>query len=464
MERQPLELGKYSIGTGDRFAHQAKAQLQACINALDHGVEITPVWNKSNREHTIIGSEPSSARAAADAAVQALHWNRPYFLDADHIGDQTVDRFLASCDFYTIDVADFIGKTAPQSDIEDFVAANRHLIGRIPWGEEPGSPRIGPGPWGEEPGSPRTGPGPWGEEPFAITEETLRETASKFLAAVKTAGRVYRKIEAAKGKGNFIPEISMDETDRAQSPAELLIILAAIAAEGIPIQTIAPKFSGRFNKGVDYVGDVRRFEREFALDVAAIAYAVSHFGLPPGLKLSVHSGSDKFSIYPAIHSTITRFNAGVHLKTAGTTWLEELTGLAESGGPGLALAKEIYAEAYAHREELCKPYATVIDIDEAALPTPAQVANWTSEQYTSALRHVPGAKACNPSLRQLLHVGFKVAAKMGRRYLDLLEANEAVIARNVTENLYDRHIVPVFLGANHQARAASAFALQTEQR
>jgi tagaturonate epimerase len=436
MERQPLKLGKYSIGTGDRFAHQAKAQLQACINALDHGVEITPVWNKSNREHTIIGSEPSSARAAADAAVQALHWNRPYFLDADHVGDQTVDRFLASCDFYTIDVADFIGKTAPQSDIEDFVAANRHLIGRIPLVEEP----------------------------FAITEETLCETASKFLAAVKTAGRVYRKIEAAKGKGNFIPEISMDETDRAQSPAELLIILAAIAAEGIPIQTIAPKFSGRFNKGVDYVGDVRRFEREFALDVAAIAYAVSHFGLPPSLKLSVHSGSDKFSIYPAIHSTITRFNAGVHLKTAGTTWLEELTGLAESGGPGLALAKEIYAEAYAHREELCKPYATVIDIDEAALPTPAQVANWISEQYTSALRHVPGAKAYNPSLRQLLHVGFKVAAKMGRRYLDLLEANEAVIARNVTENLYDRHIVPVFLGANHQARAASAFALQTEQR
>ena len=126
----------------------------------------------------------------------------------------------------------------------------------------------------------------------------------------------------------------MDETDRAQSPVELLIILAAIADEGIPVQTIAPKFSGRFNKGVDYVGDVAQFEREMALDVAAIAYAVKQYGLPDNLKLSVHSGSDKFSIYPAIHATMKRFDAGVHLKTAGTTWLEELIGLAEAGGEG----------------------------------------------------------------------------------------------------------------------------------
>lgn len=239
----------------------------------------------------------------------------------------------------------------------------------------------------------------------------------------------------------------MDETNAAQSPVELLIILAAIADENIPIQTIAPKFSGRFNKGVDYVGDVKQFEREFALDVAAIAYAVAHFGLPDNLKLSVHSGSDKFSIYPAIHSVMKRFDAGVHLKTAGTTWLEELIGLAEAGGAGLALAKEIYAEAYAHREELCAPYATVIDIDAAKLPAPDAVRDWTPEQYTSALRHVPGAASYNSSVRQLLHVGFKVAAKMGPRYLDLLEANEPVVAKNVTENLYTRHIAPVFLGA-----------------
>ncbi|MGA7339535.1 MAG: tagaturonate epimerase family protein [Terracidiphilus sp.] len=420
MTNPKLKLGKYSVGTGDRFAHQAKAQLQACVQALANGVEVVPVWNKSNREHTIIGSEPVSARQAADAAVMALGWKLPYYLDADHITTQTVDRFLSPCDFFTIDVADFIGQPAQAADIDSFVKRHPELEGSI---ELAGV-----------------------DEPFEIARQTLTATAQKFLAAVAKAGEVYRRIEGAKGAGNFISEVSMDETDRAQSPVELLIILAAIADEGIPVQTIAPKFSGRFNKGVDYVGNVAQFEREMALDVAAIAYAVKQYGLPGDLKLSVHSGSDKFSIYPAIHSTMQRSGAGVHLKTAGTTWLEELIGLAEAGGEGLALAKEVYAEALAHREELCAPYSTVIDIDPARLPSAEEVRGWSSAQYTSALRHVEAAAAYNPSVRQLLHVGFKVAAKMGPRYLRLLEANEAVIAKNVTENLFDRHIAPVFLG------------------
>jgi len=422
VETRSMKLPKYSVGTGDRFAHQAKAQLQACIKALEAGVEVVPVWNKSNREHIIIGSEPASTRAAADAAVKALGWKLPYFCDADHITLQTVGRFLDACDFYTHDVADFIGQPAPEADIDQFVGKHTGLLGHI---QLEGV-----------------------SESFEITPETLRQTAQKYLTAVKKAGEIYRAIEAAKGEGNFIAEVSMDETDSAQSPVELLIILAAISDEGIPVQTLAPKFSGRFNKGVDYVGDVAQFEREFALDVAAIAYAVKHFGLPGNLKLSVHSGSDKFSIYPAIHSTMKKFDAGVHLKTAGTTWLEELIGLAEAGGEGPKLAKEIYAKAFANRDVLCEPYATVIDIDPAKLPSPTEVNGWTSKQFTSALRHVPSAAAYNASLRQLLHVGFKVAAKMGPRYLSLLEANETVIAKNVTENLFKRHIAPVFLGRN----------------
>jgi hypothetical protein len=415
-----MTLGKFSIGVGDRFAHQAKAQLEACILAQKAGVEVIPVWNKSNREHLIIGSEPSATRAAADAAVKSLGWAKPYFCDADHINLTTVDRFLAPCDFFTIDVADYIGKPADPASIDAFVGRHSELVGVINLdGVEQGI-EISPG--------------------------LLRNTAAKFLFAVQEARKIYRKIEAAKGKGNFIPEVSMDETDSAQTPAELLIILSAIADEGIPIQTIAPKFSGRFNKGVDYVGDVAQFAREMALDMAAIRYAVAHYGLPANLKLSVHSGSDKFSIYPAIHASMNKFSTGVHLKTAGTTWLEEITGLAEAGGDGLALAKEIYAEAFDHRAELCVPYATVIDIDPEKLPSPTRVSGWSSEQFTSALRNDPSSPQYNPSFRQLLHVGFKIAAKMGRRYLDLLEANEAVIAKNVTENLYDRHIAPVFLG------------------
>ncbi|RRA49429.1 tagaturonate epimerase family protein [Acidipila sp. EB88] len=420
MQSNAVRLGKYSIGVGDRFAREAEAQLAACVLAEQAGVDVIPVWNKSNREHLILGSEPAMTRAAADAAVRMLGWKKPYFCDADHIQLKTVERYLAPCDFYTIDVADFIGQQADAAAIDTFVARWTRLHGDLSL--------------------------PGVDAALVVTPELLRTVAEKFLAAVQQAGLVYRAIEAAKGAGQFVAEISMDETDTAQTPLELLIILAAVADEQIPVQTIAPKFSGRFNKGVDYVGDVAQFARELELDMAAIAYAVGQFGLPENLKLSIHSGSDKFSIYPAIYAAMQKRDAGVHLKTAGTTWLEELIGLAEAGGDGLALAKEIYAEAFAHREELCAPYATVIDIDLAKLPQPAVVNEWTSEEFTGALRHVPGAAAYNSSVRQLLHVGFKVAAKMGLRYLELLEAHRQVIAKNVTENLYRRHIAPVFLG------------------
>ena len=237
----------------------------------------------------------------------------------------------------------------------------------------------------------------------------------------------------------------MDETDTAQTPPELLVILAALADEGIPVQTIAPKFTGRFNKGVDYVGDVGQFEQEFNEDLAVIAFAVKQYGLPSALKLSVHSGSDKFSLYGPMRRGLVRFNAGLHLKTAGTTWLEEVIGLAEAGGEGLALAKEIYAGALAQVDELCAPYAAVIDIDRGKLPSAGEVRSWSAEQFVAALRHDQRNPAFNPHLRQLLHVGYKIAAKMGARYLEALEACETSVSRNVTENLYERHIKPLFL-------------------
>lgn len=404
-----LETQQVFDRVGDRFTHQARAQLKACTQALKRGVEVIPVWNKSNREHTLIGSEPGSTRHAADDAVRALHWEKQYFCDADHITFETVDRFLKTCDFYTIDVADSIGQLTTPVNVEAFVERHPELLRQV---------RL-----------------EGVKESFEITKEDLRSTAQKFLAAVMKAGEVYRKTENSKGADNFVSEISIDETDRAQSPTELLVILAAIAEEHIPIQTIAPKFSGRFNQGVDYAGDVAEFDSEMVLDVAAIGWAIRQYGLPDNLKLSIHSGGDKFSLYPCIH-----------LKTAGTTWLEELIGLAEAGGDGLKLAKDIYVEAFRRQDELCAPYATVVDIRRTELPSPEEVGDWSSEQYTSALRHVPASAAYNRSFRQLLPVSLKIAAKMGDRYLDLLRQNEAVIAKNVTENLYERHVVPVFLG------------------
>ena len=414
-------LEKYSLGVGDRFAHQAKPQLAACILAARQGVTIVPVWNKSNREHKIVGSEPSGTRAAADLAVRELDWNCSYYLDADHINLGTVDRFLAPCDFFTLDVADTIGTAPAPGAVDDFVRRHPELIGRI------GIPGI--------------------PEPLAMSSAQAQAAAHKYLAAVADAARIYRHIAGRKDPGQFVTEVSMDETDCPQTPPELLLILAAIADAGIPIQTIAPKFTGRFNKGVDYVGDVVQFEKEFLSDIAVIAHAVRQYGLAPNLKLSVHSGSDKFSIYAPIRRVLRQTGAGIHVKTAGTTWLEELIGLAEAGPEGLATAKEIYASAYEHCDELCAPYAAVIDIDSSRLPAPAEVSRWTSEQYASTVRHDQRNPLFNPHVRQLLHVGYKVAAKMGERYTRMLDACEESISRNVTENLYARHIEPLFLRA-----------------
>lgn len=418
--KTPVILSKYSVGVGDRFAHQAEAQLRACLLAAEKGVSVTPVWNKSNREHVTVGSEPASTRAAADAAVNALGWTKPYHVDADHIRLETVDRFIPASDFFTIDVADQIGQPTDPAAVKAFAERHAEWSGSI---EVPGIDR-----------------------PLQFTRADVERTIGQYLPAIQEAGKIYRHLAQTKGEGTFITEVSMDETDAPQTPPELLVILAALADEGIPLQTIAPKFTGRFNKGVDYVGDLAQFEREFHDDLAVVAFAVGRYGLPRNLKLSVHSGSDKFSIYPPIRRALAGSGAGIHIKTAGTTWLEEVIGLAEAGGEGLALAQEIYADALAHVDELCEPYATVIDIDRSQLPSAETVQGWGSDQFVAALRHDPTNPAFNPHLRQLLHVGYKIAAQKGPRYLEALNTYQDSVAKNVTENLYERHLKPLFEG------------------
>jgi len=412
-----VRIEKYSFGVGDRFAHQAHAQLNACMLASKHGIHVVPVWNKSNREHNIVGSEPDSVRRAAESAVRESGWSRPFHIDADHINLVNVERFLVSSDFFTIDVADSIGKPCPQAEVDAFLKRHPEL-------QRPMELTSG--------------------ERMQLKEEAVQRIATKYLAATNEAGQIYRHIESKKGVGTFITEVSMDETDAPQTPEELLVILTALADEAIPLQTIAPKFTGRFNKGVDYIGDVLRFEKEFRDDLAVIDLVIRKKLFPAELKLSVHSGSDKFAIYPAIRRALQDTGAGVHVKTAGTTWLEEVIGLAESGGEGLSLAKEIYASALDHWEELCAPYASVIDIDSSKLPPASTVNGWSAEQYVSALRHDQACKDYNPNFRQLLHVGYKIAAKMGDRYLNMLEECQESVARNVTENLFERHIRRIF--------------------
>lgn len=403
---------------GDRFGREGEAQLSAIKEASARGTEIFPVWNKSNREHLIVGTEPPSLRAEADAAVAALGWTGGYFVDADHINLGTVDRFLGCSDFFTLDVADYVGQPAGEAAVKEFMVKHSSLAGLLRL------PQLG------------------GE--VAVTAADIERTSAKFLGAMQEAGRIYRHIAAGKRNGEFAVEVSVDETDAPQTPAELLLILAMIADEGIPAQTIAPKFTGRFNKGVDYAGDIASFERELDADLAVLAFAVEKFGLPKNLKISVHSGSDKFSLYPIIRRLVAKHGAGLHLKTAGTTWLEEVAGLAEVRGDGLDLAREIYARAHARAEELIKPYAPVVDIDIARLPSVEEVRGWDSRRYLSALVHDQSCPLYDPQFRQFIHVSFKIAAEIGAPFLAALETHREVVAKRVKDNLLKKHIEPLF--------------------
>ena len=378
-----MKIGKYSFGVGDRFAHEGVNQLKALIEAEElFGVHFVPVWNKSNREHQIVGTEPMETRREADAAVAALGYKDQYFVDADHINLGNVDRFIEASDFFTIDVADYIGKTG-----------------------------------------------------------TMEE---RFLPAIKEAGKIYRYIAERKGADNFVTEVSMDEVDEAQTPEELRYILKELAAENIPLQTIAPKFTGRFNKGVDYRGDLALFEKEFEQDLLVIDEAVKAYGLPDNLKLSIHSGSDKFSIYPIMGRLIRKHDKGIHIKTAGTTWLEENIGLVVADPAALELAKKIYVNALGRMEELTVPYATVIDVDVDKLPSPEEVAGWDAETYARTMRHNQDDPLYNPSFRQLIHVSYKIAAELGDEFYPALEKHTDVIGEQITANLCERHIKRLF--------------------
>ena len=412
-------LRKYSIGVGDRFGHQGAAQLAAVQKAVDLGVYVTPVWNKSFREHQIIGTSPQDQRHAADQAVSEFGWQDAYYVDADHINLNNVDGFLAHCDFFTIDVADVIGQQADRERLDEVIRRQSRLTGPLVLVAD--RPAID------------------------ISRDIITQAALKYVQAIDTAGRIYQYIRDRKS-GSFGVEISMDETDQPQTPAELLLILEGLATAGIPCRTIAPRFSGRFNKGVEYVGDVTRFAQEFESDVAVLHYAVKAFGLPETLKLSVHSGSDKFSLYPIIRMILRKWDAGMHLKTAGTTWLEECIGLAVADEAGAALLKEIYAQAYEQRDDLMAPYREVLDIDIGKLPLPREIDRLSGQAFADSITHRQAEALYNRHMRQLMHVAYKLAAEKRELFFPGLERCRAIVSQRVTDNLFTNHLKPLFIG------------------
>jgi len=415
-----MNLEKYSFGMGDRFGKEGTAQLEAIQEINDLGIPVIPVWNKSNREHTIIGSSPAMVRQEAIAAVAACGYQGRYYTDADHINADTVDWFIDSHDFFTLDVAHFIGKKPDEASIRNFVSVYSRYLGPM---KIPGI-----------------------DYPFEVTRPFLESLAENYLTAIDEVQKIYSHLCLVKGKNNFVAEISVDEANNVQSPLELFFILAMLKDRGVEAQTIAPKFSGLFAKGIDYIGDIDGFALEIDQDMAIIRYAVDEIGIPSNLKLSIHSGSDKFSIYPAIKAAIRKYDAGIHVKTAGTTWLEEIIGLSESGTEGLNMAKEIYCQSLLRFDELSAPYASVLHIERKMLPGADEIKSWTDSRFSGSLTHNPVDVHYSPHMRQLMHVGYKVAAEMGHDFLSMLDKHAGIIGGRVKYNLLERHLKPLFLG------------------
>jgi len=416
------------IGMGDRLGLATPGHIRAV-----RGSGVRPVFaQQSIREMT-------RTRRTAEQVMEDALWGvfeegfRDGFgADADHL-KSTADldvTLAAGFRMFTIDPGDHVDNAAGRESVE--VLAGK--LQGIPWAElettEADCRRAFLGQV-HFVGS---------DMSLSFDEATLLRAVVKYGRAVAHTRRMHRHLAQAASGRPFELEMSVDETDSPTTPHEHYYVAHELKRLGVPVVSLAPRFIGAFEKGIDYKGDLRAFEAAFVQHVKI----ARHLG---PYKISIHSGSDKFSIYEPMRRAIRRSGAGLHLKTAGTTWLEELIGLAEAGSASLALAKEIYAEAFAQRDDLCAPYAAVIDIDPSRLPDPRDVARWTAEQYSGALRHDQGNPLFNPNVRQLLHVGYKVAAHMGDRYTKMLDACEESISRNVTENLFARHIEPLFLRA-----------------
>lgn len=408
------DLGKFSFGTGDRFGKEGKAQLNAILKIQEDGIPVTPVWNKSNREHETVNTKPKSVLEEAKDATKALNFTQGYFIDADHIDKGTVDPFLENCNFFTIDVAKFIGK---QSISEDILVFKKFFQQYFSSFKIEGI-----------------------DSKFDISEGDFQEMTNTFLFAMKKASEVYFYIKSKKEE-KFFTEVSIDEVENPQTPTELFFVLAALAFYKVPVNTIAPKFTGNFYKGIDYEGDLDQFSKEFEDDLCVLKFVKSEFSMPENLKLSVHSGSDKFSIYPIINKLIKKHDSGLHVKTAGTTWLEEAIGLAESGGKAFKFIQQLYNEALDRYEELTENYTEVLNIDKEKLPQKNYFNN--GKAFAEALRHDKNNENYNPHFRQLMHCAYKIAGEKEAFY-SLLDSCRDKIEENVTFNLYERHLKPLY--------------------
>jgi hypothetical protein len=290
----PLSLSP-SFGFGDRLGVATPGHIAAV-----RGTKFAPIFaQQSVRENARTGRTPQQVMDDARRALDAAGWDGSWGADADHLKTpEDIAPFVeAGYTFFTVDPGEYVDNAADTDPLESL---KQKLTG-LNW-EELSALYLG-----EE------GEQAWGR----FEAETLMRATVKYGKAIQHAVTMFRRLSDAKDQFDF--EMSVDETDSPTTPFEHFFIASELTRLGVRFTSLAPRFIGRFEKGVDYIGDLDALDAELAKHAAVTAHFRTY-------KLSLHSGSDKFSVYPLIAK---HWGERIHVKTAGTSYLEALRVLAK---------------------------------------------------------------------------------------------------------------------------------------
>ena len=398
----PQAIGlRKSIGCGDRLGLATPGHIRAVRKSDMAGV----FAQQSIREMQRCGRSAQDVIDDATWGVLQMDYRDGYGSDADHLKhvadvDDCIDAGFTG---FTLDPNEHVDNAAHSDDAATLLAKFEALSADELEASQDDLRRLYLGADGASP----------------LNEESLLRASGKYSRAIIHVTRLARHIESRFGGEAFDLEVSVDETDTPTSPAEHFFIASELRRLGVRVDGLAPRFIGDFEKGVDYIGDLALFEQDFA------AHARIARELGP-CKLSIHTGSDKFSIYPIIHRHTGPL---VHVKTAGTSWLEALRVIARRDVP---LFREILALA---RQRF--------PVDRA------------SYHISGQLDRVPASPADDelPALfehfdtRQVLHVTFGSQLDRFREELYAVLHRYDSDYEDVLEAHFDRHIAP-FQGAS----------------
>ncbi len=408
---RPVPLGaKTSFGFGDRLGIATPGHIQAVREAA-----ISPIFaQQSVRENTRIGRTPQQVMDDAMWGVFQAGWREPWGADADHmkeVGD--IDAFIAAgYTGFTLDPGNHVDDDAETADESTL----RAKVEALPWRELESSPDSL-------------------RQQYLMTfhldgltlsfdERAVFKAAAKYGGAIAHTVRMARDLKSKKGDALFDLEMSVDETDTTTTLHEHFYIASELRRLGIHITSLAPRFVGSFEKGVDYIGDLAELERNIAGHAAVMRHFENRY------KLSIHTGSDKFGVYPIA----LKYTSGyMHVKTAGTSYLEALRVMAVVDP---ALFRQVLDFSRSRFERDRATYYISAQLDKV----PASSA-LSDAELPSLLNQFDA--------RQVLHVTFgSVLDTFGEQLHTMLKAHEGEYLAAIKAH-FDRHLTAFRKQASH---------------